>query len=161
MLTPITYDEAVIEVGRFLQHYPQRAITKDAVVIQDLAVEFEVKKFGLGVVVAGLRYLRNRHDKDNPARTTWVPQTGEIMQELVERQESLENQLTRLTTPNRKLIERKTVEDTPPKMWEDLTEDERKETIEFTNRLQPGIRRSYLKSFNAPEDVINGIDTAA
>lgn len=91
-LTPITYEEACTEVTRFLMHYPRRHIEQDAVVVQDLADEFESRNLGIAVVVRTLQNIRNEFHENNP----WIPQTGYIIKEMMAAQKTMIKHFERL-----------------------------------------------------------------
>lgn len=152
MFTPITYEEAAVELGRFLQHYPRRRhIEQDAVFIQDIADELELAGYGLPIVVVALREIRNEYTEGNP----WLPQTGYILHSMNKKQKYYEDHYKRLTTPKRVVIEKKTeeVKKEPRKKWSELTDEEQQGHIRTLKKLTGKIAKAYRRAFDIPDSV--------
>lgn len=155
-LTPITYDEAAVELGRFLQHYPRRHIEQDAVFVQDIADELEFKEFGLVVVVMTLREIRNelRKYKDG-TENPWPPQTGYILTRVQQKQNSYSEHLKRILTPPRAKIKESIggLEVREPRIWADMDENLRLTHLRTLRNLDKRIQKAYRRALEIPDSV--------
>lgn len=135
-----------------MQHYPRREVSKDGVVIQDIADELEQREYGLCIVIMALREIRNEYREGNP----WVPQTGYILKQIGECQKRYADHYKRLTTPPRATIENKTKEaKEKPKKWPDMTESEKEQHLEFLSKLDLRIKKAYMRAFEIPDSVLD------
>lgn len=154
-LTPITYEESAQEVARWLMHYPRRHVEQDAVIIQDLAEEFESLKFGIGVVVSALREIRNEYKENNP----WVPQTGYVLSVIIRKQDVYKNIFRQLTAENTPRIAAPTkisINSDPyeGKFWAQFDDYDREDFLKFLKLIDQNTRRIFLESYHAPQKLL-------
>jgi hypothetical protein len=146
-LTPINYELASMQIARFLQHYPRRHIETDAVVIQDLADEIVIRKYGTVPVIEALRELRNEYTENNP----WLPQTGKILKTISDHHCRLVEHRNRLTQKPQE--ETKQIEVTHrSRTWEDFTKEEREHHVKVCEELKPDLREIYMRAFKIPKN---------
>lgn len=152
VLTPITYEEAAIEIGRWLMHYPRRHVDQDAVIIQDLADEFELRKFGIGIVIVSLREIRNEYREGNP----WVPQTGYVIETVKENQALYADILKRMSRPELPALQapepqtRGVSDPYEGKFWAQFEDWEREQFLTDLLKFDVPIRAMTLRAYHAP-----------
>ena len=74
-LTPTSHKDAIYWLTRFTKHFPSKDIERDAIIIGDLASEFEAKKYPIGAVINALHEMMLEGTIENP----WMPPSGAIV----------------------------------------------------------------------------------
>lgn len=146
------YDECAYWIGRLLAHYPARETTKDGVIISDLASACVEEKASLLAVSSVCNDLWKKSTPEDP----WLPPTGHILKEIVEKTEYWRNSTERLANPKKALPPPKPPEPKPDpyggRKWTEFTEDDHLRFAKEYYKLMPSIRAMWKRLFDVPED---------
>jgi hypothetical protein len=158
-LIPATYDEAAYWIGRMLAHFPRRDIQGDGVVIADLAGSMIEEGVSLVAVAAVTEDAWKAATKKNP----WLPPSGEILKDAVNRSKSFYWQHDHLCNPRPALASPVTKEAAPASWdgldWENMPVTVRADLWAFLTTLDLSIRLIYCRAigidYDAVEDFFN------
>jgi hypothetical protein len=153
-LIPATYDEAAYWIGRMLAHFPRRDIQGDGVVVADLAGNMVESGVSLIAVAAVTEDAWKAATKKNP----WLPPSGEILKDAVDRTKSYQAQADRLRNP-RIALAPPAPKERAPSSWDGLAWGEmpvaaRSDLWAFLKVLDYGIRKTYCRAVGLDYDTV-------
>lgn len=147
------YEECAYWIGRLLAHYPARETTKDGVIISDLASACVEEKASLLAVSSVCNELWKKSTPENP----WLPPTGHILTEIVEKTKYWHSMIDRIANPKIALPAPATRKAPPDqhegRKWAEFTEEDHKRFADQLNALMPSLRPMWRRLYDVPEDV--------
>lgn len=146
------YDECTYWIARMLAHFPAREVTKDGVIIADIASACVEEKASLVAVAFVCDELWKQSTKENP----WLPPSGEVLKAIKERTESYRNAIERFANPKVALPPPKAPEPPPDpyqgRKWEEFTDEDHERFAEQYHELMPTLRPIWRRLYEVPED---------